>query len=163
MGSAFTPCCAAASPPPSMLGVHASSYRLPRRRLLQTRRHGRMRAAHLQGPAALECEFPALPGPRRCIRLEPLSTSHAHGCIRPPGTRGSRTLGSHVSSVPQGRRVHVRTRWRQESRSLALPPRCTRRVLCSRTLSDKKLGDGDVACGDICYGKSLLWVSEFSF
>lgn len=87
MGSAFTMCCAAASPRPSVLGVHASSYRLQYRRLLQTHRHGQMRTVHLQGPAVLECEFPSLPGPRcrlsgHYILLEPLSTSHAHGCIR---------------------------------------------------------------------------------
>lgn len=133
MGSAFTMCCTAASPRPSVLGVHTSSYRLPHRRLLQRHRHGQMRTVHLQEPATLECKFPGLPGPRcgfsgQCILLEPLSTSHAHGCIRPPGTRGSRTLGSHVSSVPQGSQGGTCTSAHTggRNRSLALPPNCAR-------------------------------------
>lgn len=58
MGSAFTMCCAAVSPRPSVLGVHTSSYRLSHRHLLQTHGHGQMRTVHLQGPSALECKFP---------------------------------------------------------------------------------------------------------
>ena len=133
MGSAFTMCCTAASPCPSVLGVHASSDRLPHRRLLRTPRHGQMGTVHPWGPAVLPCEFPGLPSLRpgfsgHCVVLEPLSTSHAHGCIRPPGTRGSRALGSRGPSVPRGGQGGACTAAHagDRSSSLALPPRCAR-------------------------------------
>lgn len=63
MGSAFTMCCTAASPRPSVLGVHTSSYRLPRRRLLQTHRHGQMRTVHLRNQPRWSASSPACPAP----------------------------------------------------------------------------------------------------
>lgn len=124
-------------------------------------RHGQMRTGHLlQGPSPLCQPRRGSPGPR--IPLEPLRTSHAHGCIRPPVTRGSRTLGSHVSSVPQGSQGAACTSAPAGGRNQApgSSTRVRRAALCARTLLDTQLGDSDVACGNVCCWKWLLRMSE---
>lgn len=131
MGSAFTVCCAAASPCPSGLGVHAPSDRLlpaARSRHTSTDRGG---LGTSRDRPRWSCEFPGLPG-SRCSRFGhralrgPLSTSHAHGCVRLPSARASRLSGSRVFSVPQASQGGTRTSAHAggRNRSLALPPDC---------------------------------------
>lgn len=95
---------------------------------------------------------------RPCILLEPLSPSRARGC-----PLGSRTLGSHVPSAPQGsRQGHKRTssHWRQQWEPGSATELCQH--CCAHGLLDRKLGDWGAAWGHICCWKSLLWVRGFA-
>lgn len=157
MGSTFTlllHCCAT---PPSVLGVHASSDQPPPAPDPRARTDGNWAPPK---PGRVGGRVPPSARPtwglsRPCVLLEPLSPSHARGC-----TLGSRTLGSHVPSAPQGRQGDRGTSacWRQEWKPGSAMELCQH--CCAHGLLDRKLGDWGVAWGHVCWRKSLLRVSE---
>lgn len=105
MGSTFTLCCTAAPPLPLCLEstLHPTGCRL-----LRTHGHGQMGTGLLPSPAALEGEFPTLPGPRGACPDPASSWSHSaphvlvgvpwgHGHwvhMSPPPPRAGRETGA---------------------------------------------------------------------